>query len=97
MPENPATSVSQHISVEFFEAWNAAAQHLHSMAQEMDFRWMRANPNPPLREHLNFRLGNQLFFIQLTFDQGSGVEAPGSLDVLRVVSENYNGHPCLMT
>ncbi|MDD2724015.1 MAG: hypothetical protein PHH59_08360 [Methylovulum sp.] len=47
---------------EFTSAWQCAGKHIHKMGQE-GVQWLRANLNPPIAEHLSFRLGNQLFFV----------------------------------
>ena len=47
---------------EFTFAWQCAGQHIQKMGQE-GVQWLRANLNPPIAEHLSFRLGNQLIFV----------------------------------
>lgn len=46
----------------FIEAWQCAGVHIQKMGQKQ-VNWLRATLNPPIAEHLSFRLGNQLFFI----------------------------------
>ncbi|MCK5666443.1 MAG: hypothetical protein KAI17_23290 [Thiotrichaceae bacterium] len=46
----------------FVKAWQAAGHHLQKQGQE-GLNWVRADLNPPMVEHLSFRLGNQLIFI----------------------------------
>ena len=53
------------VSKEFQRCWQAAGVHIQNQAQGDLQSWLRAHLNPPFLEHLSFRLGNQLFFIQL--------------------------------
>jgi len=46
----------------FVKAWQAAGHHLQKQGQE-GINWVRADLNPPMAEHLSFRIGNQLIFI----------------------------------
>ncbi len=50
---------------------------------------------PPVLEHLSFRLGNQLFFIQVE-DADQKVEGPGSRRGLLSVAKGCHGHACVM-
>lgn len=52
---------------EFTFAWQCAGQHIQKMGQE-GVQWLRANLNPPIAEHLSFRLGNQLIFVYVDVD-----------------------------
>ncbi len=63
------------------------AQHLH--------RILRAHLNPPFLEHLSFRLGNQLFFIQLE-DVDGLLETSGNPDGLFATADGCAGHACVM-
>ncbi len=47
---------------EFASAWQCAGRHIQIIGQG-GVQWLRATLNPPIAEHLSFRLGNQLFFI----------------------------------
>jgi len=49
-------------SDDFATAWSAAGQHIQKQA-DTGFSWLRATLNPPMAEHLSFRIGNQLFFV----------------------------------
>lgn len=49
----------------FVECWQAALQHLNNMVQDGIQTWLKGSPTPPFREHLSFRLGNQLFLIRI--------------------------------
>jgi hypothetical protein len=52
---------------EFAVAWQCAGRHVQKMGQE-GVQWLRATLNPPIAEHLSFRLGNQLFFLYVDTD-----------------------------
>lgn len=55
---------------EFSHCWNAAGSHIQRMAGGDLMSWLKATLAPPFLEHLSFRLGNQLFFIQLEDEDG---------------------------
>jgi hypothetical protein len=52
---------------DFIDAWRYAGQHIQKIGQE-DVQWLRATLNPPIAEHLSFRIGNQLFFVYVDVD-----------------------------
>ena len=83
------------VSEEFVNCWNAAGLHIQNQAQGDLQSWLRANLNPPFLEHLSFRLGNQLFFIQIE-DVDNILEIPGSRKGLLTIANGCNGHACLM-
>ena len=60
---------------QFHTAWQAAGQHLQRLGGD-GISWIRADLNPPLAEHLSFRLGNQLIFVYLQV--ADGVQSPSS-------------------
>lgn len=80
---------------EFSQCWNAAGSHIQRMAGGDLMSWLKATLAPPFLEHLSFRLGNQLFFIQLEDEDGL-LEVPGSPDGLMAIANGCNGHACLM-
>jgi hypothetical protein len=57
--------------------------------------WLKETLAPPFPEHLSFRLGNQLFFIQIE-DKHGVLEMPGSSDRLVAIANGSNGYPFLM-
>ena len=83
------------VSEEFARCWQAAGIHIQNQAQGGLHSWLRAHLNPPFLEHLSFRLGNQLFFIQLQ-DVDDVLEMPGHLGGLLSVADGCQGHACLM-
>lgn len=85
----------QPVSPEFIKCWQAAGLHLQKQSQGSLQSWIRADFNPPFLEHLSFRIGNQLFFIQL-YDVDNNLETPGSLEGLKRISNSSKGHACLM-
>ena len=80
---------------EFARCWQAAGKHLQSQTHDGQLNWLKANLNPPFLEHLSFRLGNQLFFIQITDVDGS-VRGPGNPRGFRTIADGCNGHACQM-
>lgn len=52
---------------EFASAWQCAGRHIQKMGQD-GVQWLRATLNPPIAEHLSFRLGNQLIFVYVDVD-----------------------------
>ena len=83
------------VSEEFARCWQAARVHIQNQTQGPLQSWLRAHLNPPFLEHLSFRLGNQLFFIQLQ-DVDNALKTPGHLGGLLSVSDGCQGHACLM-
>lgn len=55
----------------FSEAWLSAAKHLQNQGGER-IKWLRADLNPPLAEHLSFFIGNQLIFVFVGVDDVLG-------------------------
>ena len=49
-------------SDDFKRAWSLAGQHIQKQSGG-GLSWLRADLNPPMVEHLSFRIGNQIFFI----------------------------------
>ena len=83
------------VSEEFARCWQAAGIHIQNQAQGGLHSWLRAHLKPPFLEHLSFRLGNQLFFVQLQ-DVDDVLEMPGHLGGLLSVADGCKGHACLM-
>lgn len=77
----------------FIEAWQCAGQHIQKMGQKQ-VNWLRATLNPPIAEHLSFRLGNQLFFIYVDTDVLPFVGKRQSLFLN--VSHEAKAIPCLL-
>jgi hypothetical protein len=85
----------QEMSQEFYPCWQAAGRHLNNQVEGGIQFWLRAHSNPPVLEHLSFRLGNQLFFIRVE-DVDNKVEGPGTLTGLNYVSEGMQGYACIL-
>ena len=83
------------VTEDFARCWNAAGLHIQNQAQGPLQSWLRAHLNPPFLEHLSFRLGNQLFFIQLE-DVDARLDTPGNPDGLRSIADGCAGHACVM-
>ena len=83
------------VTEEFARCWNAAGLHIQNQAQGPLQSWLRAHLNPPFLEHISFRLGNQLFYIQLE-DVDGILETPGNPDGLIAIADGCDGHACIM-
>jgi hypothetical protein len=83
------------MSREFFAIWKAAGEHLNRQVDGGIRGWLRAHPMPPFREHLSFRLGNQLFFVHVE-DVGGRVQGPGRVAGVSTVARMAKGHACRM-
>jgi hypothetical protein len=83
------------MSEEFLHCWQAAGIHLSNQVEGGMNSWLRNHPYPPFREHLSFRLGNQLFFIRVEDVEGK-VHGPGNSIGFKEAAKNANGHACLM-
>ena len=81
-------------SPEFETCWRAAGQHIAQQGQGA-VNWLRAHLNPPMLEHLSFRLGNQLFFICIDAE-GVLPLADNTVKGLRRLAEGSRGHACIM-
>ena len=77
----------------FKSAWNAAGRHIQRQAGDR-LNWLRADLNPPMAEHLSFRMGNQIFFIYVEAAEFQ-FKREGSL-FLRV-AHAANAVPCILT
>jgi hypothetical protein len=82
------------VSDDFARCWQAAGLHLQEQGQG-SLQWLRSHLNPPLLEHLSFRMGNQLFFIRIE-DADDLVIGPSSLDGLLAIANGCQGHACIM-
>lgn len=83
------------VTEDFAKCWRAAGLHIQNQAGGTLNSWLKANLTPPFLEHLSFRLGNQLFYIQLE-DVDNNLETPGNLKGLKQIAEGCKGHACLM-
>ena len=83
------------VSEDFARCWKAAGLQIQNQAQGTLQSWIRANLEPPFLEHLSFRLGNQLFYIQLE-DVDGNLMVPGNLEGLLAIADGCAGHACLM-
>lgn len=78
---------------DFHLAWRAAGRHIQQTGQE-GVQWLRANLNPPVAEHLSFRLGNQLFFVYVDTDS---LPFTGKCrDLFLNVSREATATPCVL-
>ena len=84
--------VQEEPSEDFKRAWQAAGRHLGPLGGD-GFNWLRANLNPPMAEHLSFRLGNQIFFV---FVDAAEFQYDRTNDLFLKVSREANAVPCIM-
>ena len=88
----------QSATQEFLICLVAAANHLHSTMQSLkldNFTWLKCDMAEPFLEHLSFRIGNQLFYVQIV-DIDEKLPIPTNSSALKMVSKGSKGHPCLM-
>lgn len=81
------------IEGDFARCWAAAGNHLNRQVDGGIQSWLRAHPRPPVREHLSFRMGNQLFFIHVV-DVDERISGPGSPEGLWSLAVEAQGHAC---
>lgn len=79
-------------SDDFKNAWSAAGQHIQKQA-DSGLSWLRATLNPPMAEHLSFRIGNQIFFI---FIEAAEFSYPQGKELFDKVCLEAYAIPCLM-
>ena len=83
------------VTDDFVRCWQSAGKHLQSQIEHDALNFFRANLTPPFLEHLSFRLGNQIFFIHVTDDQGE-LKKPSKLEATFTAAEIGKGIPCQM-
>lgn len=83
-----------NIGEDFARCWKAGGLHLEAQG-DGNIKWLRAHIEPPFLEHLSFRLGNQLFFVQFE-DVDKELNLPGSLSGLLRIAKACNGYPLVM-
>ncbi len=74
--------------------WRAAGQHLNNRGDGR-LCWLKADLMCPMMEHLSFRIGNQLVFLQV-IDLAHQVHGPGSKEGLISKAEEAGATPCLL-
>lgn len=90
MYQIPVTNVGE----DFARCWKAGGLHLEAQG-DGNIKWLRAHIEPPFLEHLSFRLGNQLFFVQFE-DVDKELTLPGSLSGLLNIAKACDGYPLVM-
>ena len=85
--------VSQgELSDEFKRAWSSAGKHIQKQSGG-GLNWLRADLNPPMAEHLSFRMGNQIFFI---FVEAAEFSFRNAESLFLRVSREAGAVPCVM-
>lgn len=85
---------SQTITEEFAKCWNAAGVHL-SKQSDAPLNWIKATLKGLVMEHFSFRLGNQIFFVQIE-DVDGNLVYPSQREAFLKKAEEWNGVPCTM-
>jgi hypothetical protein len=82
------------VTDEFVKCWMSAGRYLDS--QKGELIWLRTHLAQPMIEHLSFRLGNQIFFIQI-FDVDENLMTPtNNINGLISFSKECKAIPCLL-
>jgi len=82
------------VTDEFVKCWMSAGRYLDS--QKGELIWLRTHLAQPMIEHLSFRLGNQIFFIQIV-DVDENLTTPtNNINGLISFSKECNAIPCLL-
>jgi hypothetical protein len=84
----------QEITQEFADMWRAAGRHLQNCGDGR-MRFLKADLYCPMVEHLSFRIGNQLVFVQVV-DLAGEVHGPGSQEGLVDKAAAAGATPCLI-
>ena len=79
-------------SDDFKRAWSYAGQHIQKQSGG-GLSWLRADLNPPMAEHLSFRMGNQIFFI---FVEAAEFNFRNAESLFLRVSKEAGAVPCVM-
>lgn len=79
-------------SLGFKKAWKAAGRHIQQNGQG-GVNWIRADLNPPMVEHLSFRIGNQLLFI---FVEAEEYKFNRGKELFLKVSKEAGAIPCII-
>jgi hypothetical protein len=82
----------QEPSDDFTRARSYAGQHIQKQTGG-GLKWLRADLNPPMAEHLSFRMGNQIFFI---FVEAAEFNYHNSSSLFLRVSREAAAVPCIM-
>lgn len=85
----------EEVSDDFALCWMATGLDIRNQAEGSSQIWLKANLMPPFLEYLSFRLGDQIFFVQIQ-DVGGALELPGNHGGLLTIANECAGHACLM-
>ena len=84
----------QTITEEFAKCWQTAGRHLVKQS-DSPLSWISASLEGLVMEHFSFRLGNQIFFIQIE-DVDHQLVLPSRLEAFLQKAKAWNGHACFM-
>jgi len=79
-------------SLNFKRAWQAAGGHIQKQGHG-SVNLLRGNLNPPMAEHLSFRVGNKLFFV---FVEAAEFTFAGEHSLFLKVAKEATAIPCIM-
>jgi hypothetical protein len=79
-------------SLNFKHAWQSAGKHIQQKGHG-GVNWIRADLNPPMAEHLSFRIGNKLFFI---FVEAAEFTFEERRNLFLEVAKEATAIPCIM-
>lgn len=81
----------------FVACWKAAGAHFQRCAKSsgVALNWLHWRLEPPILEHLAFRVGNQLYFIRIE-DADDEVQSPGNASGIELIARECQGIPCLL-
>ena len=82
------------VSDDFVNCWRAAITHLETKGREA-IKWLKSDLTPPFLDHMSFRIGNQLFFVQIE-DIDNGLDTPSNIGGLKLIARGCNGVACTM-
>jgi hypothetical protein len=85
--------VSQEITEDFNLCWKSAGSHLSKQSDTLF--WINASLNGLLLEHFSFRMGNQIFFIQIK-DVDNNLDCPGQREAFLEKAKSWNAHALIM-
>jgi len=85
--------VSQEITEDFAFCYQIAGRHLSKQSDTI--LWIKTSLAGPSLEHLSFRMGNQMFFIQIE-GVDNNLACPGQREAFLEKAKSWNAHALIM-
>ena len=85
--------VRQEITEDFYLCCKSARNHLSKQSDTLS--WIKVSLNGPHLEHFSFRMGNQIFFIQIE-DVDNNLACPGQREAFLEKAKSWNAHALIM-